>query len=79
MEKIIFDYSKLKGRITEKCGSQKAFAELLGVSESTMTSKLNCDTYFTQPEIMKAVCILDILLGKISAYFFTLRVEKSKL
>ena len=36
MEKVIFDYSKLLGRIKEKCGSQKEFARVLGISEGTM-------------------------------------------
>jgi hypothetical protein len=54
MEKIKFNYSKLKGRIIEKCGSQKAFAELLGITEGTLTSKLLGYTYFTQDEIFKS-------------------------
>lgn len=76
MEKIKFDYSKLKGRIVEKCGTQKAFAELLGITEGTLTSKLLGYTYFTQDEIMKAIEILEIEASKVSLYFFTQRVEK---
>ena len=46
MKKILFDYSKLKGRITEKCGSQKVFAKLMGLSEASLTSKLRGYTFF---------------------------------
>ena len=71
MEKIKFDYSKLRGRITEKCGTQKVFAELLGVTEGTLTSKLLGYTYFTQDEIYKSIEILDIEKNKVTLYFFT--------
>ena len=71
MEKTQFAYAKLKGRIIEKCGSQKAFAELLGITEGTLTSKLLGYTYFTQEEIFKATEILDIDPSKMNLYFFT--------
>lgn len=79
MAQIKFDYSKLKGRITEKCGTQKAFAELLGVTEGTLTSKLQGYTYFSQGEILKAIDILGIDPGKTTLYFFTVEVGKTKL
>jgi len=71
MKRILFDYSKLKGRITEKCGTQKAFAELLGITEGTLTSKLKGRTYFTQEEIFLASNILDLEPGSKTLYFFT--------
>jgi transcriptional regulator with XRE-family HTH domain len=67
----MFDYSKLKGRITEKCGTQKAFAELLGITEGTLTSKLKGHTYFTQAEIHRSSEILDLEPGSLTLYFFT--------
>jgi len=70
MEKTKFDYSKLKGRIIEKCGSQKAFATALGISEGTLTSKLLGYTYFTQVEILKSIKILEFNPDNISLYFF---------
>ena len=78
MQKIQFDYSKLKGRITEKCGTQKAFAELLGITEGTLTSKLLGYTYFTQDEIFRSLDILDIEHNKVTLYFFTVGVGKSQ-
>jgi hypothetical protein len=72
MEKIKFNYSKLRGRITEKCGTQQAFAKLLGIAECTLTSKLNGYTYFTQEEIYRIMEILDINPEEVSLYFFAL-------
>ena len=71
MEKIRFDYSKLKGRIKEKCSSQKVFAELLGITEGTLTSKLQGYTYFTQDEIRNSIDILGIDPSEVALYFFT--------
>lgn len=72
MDRVRFNYSKLKGRIKEKCGSQRAFSRLLDVSEATLTSKLKCDTYFTQSEIWKSAKILEIEPNMVAQYFFTL-------
>ena len=36
-----YDYSKLNGRIVEKCGTQANFAEMMGLSERTISLKLN--------------------------------------
>ena len=74
MDKVVFDYSKLKGRIVEKCGTQKNFASKLCISEATLTSKLTGNTFFTQNEIVRSQQILDIEPGTLSAYFFTPRV-----
>lgn len=74
MEKVTFDYSKLKGRIVEKCGTQKAFAPKLGVSEATLTSKMAGYTYFNQKEMAKAIKVLDIPRGEVTEYFFAEKV-----
>ena len=71
MERAKFNYSKLKGRITEKFGTQKAFAELLEITEGTLTSKLLGYTYFTQDEILRSIRILDIDPRDATLYFFT--------
>ena len=34
---MVYSYSKLKGRIVEKFGSQSAFANELGVSENSVS------------------------------------------
>ena len=75
MDHIVFDYAKFKGRIKEKCGSQKAFANMLGCTQSTLVSKLSSKTSFSQREILKSSAILDISLDQISVYFFTKKVQ----
>ena len=70
MEKVLFDYSKLNGRIREKTGTQKKFAESMGLSTATISAKLTNKTYFDQAEIDRAARILEIEPGDISLYFF---------
>ena len=74
MERVTFDYSKLAGKIREKFGTQKAFAEALGISEGTLSMKMVGSYYFTQAEMEKAIRLLDIEAGTVSEYFFTVKV-----
>lgn len=73
----IFDYSKLKGRIKEKCGTNSKFAELLGCSNTTMSAKINNISEFSQGEIVKSINILDLENKDIPCYFFTPKVQKN--
>lgn len=70
-----FDYSKLKGKIVEKFGTQSAFAKALGVSERTLSLKLNNSIFFRQDEINKAIELLGIDFCNARDYFFTLKVQ----
>lgn len=54
-----FDYSKLKGRIVEKYGSQKNFAKAFGISENSMSLKMSNKTFFS-PEDMRQLIKLNI-------------------
>lgn len=67
-----FNYSKLIGKIAEKYGTQSKFAEALGLSERSVSLKLNGKIAWKQPEIIKACEILGIRCSEIPAYFFTL-------
>ena len=78
MDRAIFDYSKLKGKIVEVLGNQSNYAKALNLSETSITNKLNNAVYFTQGEIMTSIDVLHINLEEISTYFFTLKVEKTK-
>ena len=71
-----YDYSKLRGRIVEKLGTQAKFSEAMDFSERTCSLKLTGKVPFTQPEIIKACRVLDIADGDIGAYFFTLKVQE---
>lgn len=72
---MAYDYSKLKGRIVEKYGNQTKFAEIMGLSERTMSLKLNNTNYWKQNEISKACKLLDINEDEIKQYFFNLKVQ----
>ena len=78
MEKIIFDYSKLRGRIVEKFGTQGKFAEKMGWSERTMSLKMSGEVQWRQSDIVQAVELLELEQEDISRYFFTYNVKKSE-
>lgn len=69
--KIIYDYSALLGLIVEKYHTRKAFALALGISERSLSLKLNNEIRFTQSEIEKSVEVLQFPPEQIHYYFFT--------
>ena len=66
-----FDYRKLKGKIKEIFDTQDAFAKALGISNVTISLKLNNKAEFSQKEIDKASDLLKIKKEEIPVYFFT--------
>lgn len=70
-----FDYSKLRGRIIEVCGSQAAFANLMNMSERTLSLKLSCKRTWKQPEICRALEILKLSKDDIKEFFFETKVQ----
>ena len=46
MEKIMYNYSKLKGRVTECFDTQENFANAMGMSRVSISQKLNNISYF---------------------------------
>ena len=70
----MFDYSKLRGRIIEKCGSIEKFADAVGVSMTTMSLKLNNKAGISREDIITWAKILDIDISEYGVYFFTLKV-----
>lgn len=77
-EDIIFDFSKLKGRIKEIYGTQSAFAIAMLMNEATLSNKLNNNVEFSPKEIVRALLLLNIDFGKVKEYFFTLKVQKNE-
>lgn len=61
---------KLRGLIREKYGTQAAFADALGMSETTLSAKLNGKTEWTRQEIETTCKILGISAENIPTYFF---------
>ena len=70
-----FDYSRLRGKIVERFGSQGACAKALGVSQKTLSMKINNKIFFAQDEINKSIELLGIDPVDIDKYFFTQNVQ----
>ena len=57
---VVFDYSKLRGRIVEKFGSIASFARTLGISEVTLSRKLNNRVAISRQDMIDLYTPLDI-------------------
>lgn len=68
---MAFEYRKLKGRIIEKYGTQGKFAEILGLTETSVSRKMNMNTSFSTDDIIKWSELLEIPKEDIGEYFFT--------
>ena len=75
--KKVFDYSKLRGRIVEKYGSQRQFADAAGVSEQTITSKMNGRVAISQEDVVNWSELLDIEANDIGVYFFAYKLSNN--
>lgn len=71
------DFSKLSGRIVEKYGTQYNFAIALGLSERSLSLKLNNKVGWRDEEMERAIDLLDLDLNDIPAYFFSNLVQVS--
>lgn len=75
---MVFDYSKLLGRIKE-CGfTQKTLAKHIGIAESSMCLKLNNKAGFGHAEIFLICEALKIAVSEIGVYFFTPKVRQAE-
>ena len=72
-----YDYRKLRGRIREKFGTQAEFSKIIGLSEVSVSNKLNNLVDWGQEEMENAISALEIPYSDIHAYFFTYAVEKN--
>lgn len=77
VNKIVFDYSKLRGRIREICTTESAFASLLGLSTVSLSAKLNNRVGFSEAEILRSCEILEICRDEIALYFFNRKTKKT--
>ena len=78
MESPTINYDKLKGKIKEVLGTQGKLAEKMELDETTISNKLNNNTYFTQKEIIKISSILNIKFEEIPIYFFEEKVRENE-
>ena len=72
-----YDYRKLRGRIREKFGTQAEFSRNIGLSEVSVSNKLNNVVDWGQDEMESAIVALEIPFSDIHSYFFTHLVEKN--
>lgn len=72
---MCFDYSSLNGLIVEKYGTQYNFAIALGISERSLSLKLNNKVSWKDRDIEKARQLLDIPEESIHKYFFKPEVQ----
>lgn len=72
-----YNYDKLIGRIVEKFRTQARFSRVMGMSERTLSLKLNNKIDFKQDEIIKACEVLGIEHTEIPTYFFTQNVQSA--
>lgn len=73
---MVFDYSKLLGRIKEKGYTQETLARHIGINPGGMSMKLNNQSHFKQKEIFAICDALDIPISDIGEYFFALKVRE---
>lgn len=60
----------LRGRIIEKYGSVKAFADAAGLNYQNIINKLNGRTFINPEETKKWAQALDISIEEIGHYFY---------
>ena len=71
---MAWDYSKLRGKIKEVCGTQDVFADKIGIGRVSLSQRLNNLLEFSQDEIFKSCKVLGLEEKEIPIYFFTLKV-----
>ena len=67
----MYQYKKLRGRIIEKFGTQEKFAKRIGISENSLSKKMQCKTGISQSDIHLWAELLDISICEYGEYFFT--------
>lgn len=73
---ITYDYSKLKGLIVEKFQTRADFANAIGLSLGSVSTKLNNKQEWKQSQIAKSCDVLSISDEKIADYFFSIASSK---
>lgn len=63
-------FGALREKINVIFGSQKSFAEAMGMNVATLNLKLNGKAEWTLSEIEKACSLLNISMEEVKDYFF---------
>ncbi len=72
---MAFDFSKLRGKIVEKYGSQTEFAKAMSWSDRTLSCKMNGKIPWKQTDICSAIELLGLSGNDIQEYFFSMKVQ----
>lgn len=75
MEKIAFDYSKLRGLIKERSMTLADYASSIGISTTTLYERMTNKTPFSQSEIVKTKQLFDLSPEQVEIIFFTVTLE----
>lgn len=65
-----YNYNKLRGLIVEKYGTMGRFSKEIGISETSLSLKLNNRAPFKQSDIEVICSALEIPPEEISVFFF---------
>lgn len=68
---MAYEYRKLKARIVEVFGTQGKLAEALGITETTVSSKMNGHSEFSKRDMEQWGAALKIAVTDFGDYFFT--------
>ena len=71
---ILYDYSKLNGKIVEKYKTKGNFAAALGMTPQSLSRKFHGTSPWTQPEMVKAMELLGEPIENIRVIFFAPQV-----
>ena len=66
-----FKYAKLRGRIREKFGTEGRFAEVMGITQNSLSRKFGGKIRFSSSDIKQMSELLEIPLEEAGRYFFT--------
>ena len=70
----MYDYTKLKERISNNGYTQEQVAKALNISKGAFSQKINGAVAFSQDDVISISNLLKIPKTKIFEYFFTLKV-----
>lgn len=73
-----YDYRKLRGRIKEKFGTQAEFSKRLGISEVSVSNKLNNVVDWGQEEMEHAISVLDFQNRIFMLIFLLTKLRKTQ-
>ena len=74
-QKLVYDYSKLRGRIREIFGTHEEFAKQIGLSDRSVSLKLASERSWKQDEIINSIIALRLTTDDIKPYFFVIKVQ----